>query len=144
MRLKWDGNFEVYRIVARGVRLRGRLVNGRVSWGQVDKLLPRQPPANSRSSCPMSTVDIADATIALATPFGPLGVALQGNGRLSGGFKGRAAIASPRLVPGRCEAINLRANLAVSVTARRPARGSGRARPLQLPVEPHRHRGAAI
>ena len=40
MRLKWDGNFEVYRIVARGVRLRGRLVNGRVSWGQVDKLLP--------------------------------------------------------------------------------------------------------
>ena len=26
MRLKWDGSFEVYRIVARGVRLRGRLV----------------------------------------------------------------------------------------------------------------------
>ncbi|HEU4696477.1 MAG TPA: exoprotein, partial [Sphingomicrobium sp.] len=27
MRLKWDGNFEVYRVVARGVRLRGRLVH---------------------------------------------------------------------------------------------------------------------
>jgi hypothetical protein len=121
MRLKWDGNFEVYRIVARGVRLRGRLVNGRVSWGQVDKLLPAPTTRKQPFKLPNVTVDIADATIALATPFGPLGVALQGNGRLSGGFKGRAAIASPRLVPGRCEAINLRANLAVSVTARRPS-----------------------
>ena len=43
MRLKWDGSFEVYRVVARGVRLRGRLVHGRVSWGQIDKLLP--PPS---------------------------------------------------------------------------------------------------
>src|SRR3954447_12550973 len=43
-RIKWNGNFEVYRIVARGVRLRGRLVHGRVSWGQIDKLLP--PPTN--------------------------------------------------------------------------------------------------
>ena len=30
MRLKWDGNFQVYRVVARGVRLRGRLVHGKV------------------------------------------------------------------------------------------------------------------
>jgi hypothetical protein len=48
-------------------------------------------------------------------------VALQGNGRLSGGFKGRVALASPRLVPGRCAATNLRANVAVAVTARRPS-----------------------
>src|SRR6185369_11152072 len=32
-RLRWNGNFEVYRIVARGVRLRGQLIRGRVSWG---------------------------------------------------------------------------------------------------------------
>ena len=38
MRLKWDGSFEVYRVVARGVRLWGRLVQGKVSWGQIDKL----------------------------------------------------------------------------------------------------------
>src|ERR1044071_7356577 len=35
MRLKWDGSFEVYRVYARGVRLRGRLVHGKVTWGQV-------------------------------------------------------------------------------------------------------------
>src|SRR6478609_2138520 len=39
-RLKLNGTFEVYRIVARGVRLHGRLVHGKVSWGEIDKMLP--------------------------------------------------------------------------------------------------------
>ncbi len=118
MRLKWNGSFEVYRVYARGVRLRGRLVHGKVSWGQIDKLLP--PPSNKPFQLPNFALDVADSTIALATPFGPVGVALQGNGMLSGGFKGHAAIVSPRLVPGRCAANNLRTNVAVSVIARRP------------------------
>ncbi|MFL6753046.1 MAG: YdbH domain-containing protein [Sphingomicrobium sp.] len=118
MRLKWNGGFEVYRIVARGVRLRGHLVHGRVSWGQIDKLLP--PPSNKPFQLPNFVLDVADSSISLVTPFGPVGVALEGNGKLSGGFKGRAALASPRLVPGRCAATNLRANVAVAVVARRP------------------------
>src|SRR5437868_1827648 len=118
MRLKWDGSFEVYRVFARGVRLRGKLVRGKVSWGQIDKLLP--PPSNKPFALPSFSLDIADSTIALVTPFGPLGLALEGNGQLSGGFKGRAALASPRLVPGRCGAENLRMNAAVAVVARRP------------------------
>ena len=81
MRLKWDGSFEVYRVYARGVRLRGRLVGGRVSWGQVDKLLP--PPSDKPFELPNFALDIADSSIALATPFGPVGVAMQGNGKLS-------------------------------------------------------------
>jgi hypothetical protein len=117
-RLTWNGSFEVYRIVARGVRLRGRLVNGRVSWGQIDKLLP--PPTNKPFALPDFVLDIADSTISLATPFGPLGFAVQGNGKLSGGFRGHAAIVSPQLVPGRCAAGNLRAVLAVAVIGRRP------------------------
>ncbi|HUP67973.1 MAG TPA: YdbH domain-containing protein [Sphingomicrobium sp.] len=118
MRLKWNGSFEVYRVYARGVRLRGKLVHGKVSWGQVDKLLP--PPSDKPFELPNFALDVADSTIALATPFGAVGVALQGNGMLSGGFKGRAAVVSPRLVPGRCAANNLRTNVAVSVIARRP------------------------
>src|SRR6476620_2280180 len=118
MRLKWDGSFQVYRVVARGVRLRGRLVNGRVSWGQIDKLMP--PPSTKPFALPDFVLDIDDSTISLATPFGPLGFALQGNGKLSGGFTGHAALISPRLAPGRCAATNLRANLAVAVVARRP------------------------
>src|SRR5215218_4562017 len=118
MRLKWDGSFEVYRVVARGVRLRGRLVRGRVSWGQVDKLLP--PPTKQPFKLPDIVLDVADSSISLLTPFGPVGMAAEGSGRLSGGFKGRIAVASPRIVPGKCAAINLRANLALSVVARRP------------------------
>jgi len=118
MRVKWNGSFELYRIVARGVRLRGRLVNGKVSWGQIDKLLP--PPSNKPFALPDFVLDVADSSISLATPFGPVGVAIQGNGKLSGGFRGRAAVASPRLIPGRCEAINLHANVAVAVVGRRP------------------------
>jgi hypothetical protein len=117
-RLKLDGSFEVYRIVARGVRLRGRLVNGRISWGQIDKLMP--PPSNKPFQLPDFALDVADSAISLATPFGPVGVALQGNGKLSGGFKGRVALASPRLTPGRCTAVGLHANLALAVVARHP------------------------
>src|SRR6476661_4652544 len=117
-RLRWNGNFEVYRIVARGVRLRGRLIHGRVSWGQIDRLLP--PPSNKPFALPEFVLDIRDSTISLATPFGPLGFALEGNGKLSGGFAGRAAVVSPQLVPGRCAATNLRANVAIAVVARRP------------------------
>ena len=118
MRLQWDGSFEVYRVYARGVRLRGRMVGGRVSWGQVDKLLP--PPSDKPFELPNFVLDIADSTIALVTPFGPVGIALHGNGKLSGGFKGNAAIRSPRLDPGRCAGENFRVNAAVSVVARRP------------------------
>src|SRR4029079_15597759 len=118
MRLKWDGSFEVYRIVARGVRLRGKLVNGKISWGQIDKLLP--PPSNKPFALPNFALDIADSSIALATPFGPVGLALQRDGQLSGGFKGRIAVDSPQLTPGKCTAVQLRANLAVAVVARHP------------------------
>src|ERR1043165_5299729 len=78
MRLKWDGSFEVYRVFARGVRLRGQLIHGKVSWGQIDKLMP--PPSKKPFQLPNVVLDVRDATIALATPFGPVGVALQGNG----------------------------------------------------------------
>ena len=118
MRLKLDGSFEVYRVVARGVRLRGRLVHGKVSWGQIDKLLP--PPANKPFELPNIVLDVADSSISLATPFGPVGLALEGNGRLSGGFKGRLAAASPRLAPVRCTAVGVHTNLAVAVVARQP------------------------
>ena len=117
-RLKWNGEFNVYRIVARGVRLRGQLVHGRVSWGQIDKLLP--PPTNKPFALPDFVVDVADSSVSLATPFGPFGLAVQGNGKLSGGFAGNAAIVSPRLVPGRCAATNLRATVAIGVVARHP------------------------
>ena len=118
IRIKWNGAVEVYRVVARGVRLRGRVINNRVTWGQVSKLLP--PPSDKPFQLPSMVLDIADSSISLATPYGPLGFALEGSGNLTGGFKGRLAAASPKLVPGRCELLGMRSNFAVEVVARRP------------------------
>lgn len=119
MRLKWNGSIDVYRIVARGVRLRGKVLpDGRVSWGEIDKLLP--PPSGKPFSLPDVALDIADSSIALATPWGPLGFAVQGNGNLTGGFKGKFVSSSPRLVTGKCAVTNVRGAAAIEVKARRP------------------------
>jgi hypothetical protein len=118
MRIKWNGSVEVYRIAGRGVRLRGRVVGNKVSWGQIDKLLP--PPSGKPFALPNIVVDVADTTIALRTPFGPLGFALQGRGNLSGGFKGKMAASATALTPGACRLEQLRAYVSLGVVARRP------------------------
>ena len=118
MRIQWNGSVQVYRIVARGVRLRGRLVPGKVSWGQVDKLLP--PPSGKPFRFPDVSVDLADTTVALTSRYGVLGVAVEGAGNLTGGFKGRVAAVSPRLAPGKCALVGMRASLALAIESRRP------------------------
>ena len=118
MRVKWNGAVEVYRISARGVRLKGRVIGNKVSFGQIDKLLPA--PTGKPFTLPNIAVDVADTTIALRTPFGPLGFALRGRGNLSGGFKGKLAASAPRLTPGSCRLDQFRAYVSVGVVARRP------------------------
>jgi translocation and assembly module TamB len=119
MRFGWDGSVEVYRIVARGVRLNGKLLkNGRVSWGQVDKLLP--PPSGKPFRLPDIVLDIADSRIRLDTPYGRLGFAVVGEGNLTGGFKGRLATSSVGLDVGACRISDLHSNVAIAVIARRP------------------------
>jgi translocation and assembly module TamB len=119
MRIKWNGSIDVYRIVARGVRLRGQVLpSGRVSWGEIDKLLP--PPSGKPFSLPDVALDIADSSIALATPWGPLGFAVQGSGNLTGGFAGRFVSSSPKLVTGNCAVTNVRGAAQIEVKARHP------------------------
>jgi translocation and assembly module TamB len=119
MRLKWNGSIDVYRIVARGVRLRGEVLpDGSVSWGQLDELLPA--PTDEPFSLPDVALDIADSSIALQTPWGPIGFAVQGSGNLTGGFRGRVVSSSPRLVTGNCAAQNVRGDAAIAIVARRP------------------------
>ena len=65
----------VYRVVARGVRLRGKLIHGKISWGEIDRLLP--PPSNKPFELPNIVLDIADSSISLATPLGPVGIAAE-------------------------------------------------------------------
>lgn len=118
VRFTLGGSVSVYRIVARGVRLKGKVIDGKVNWGDVSKLLP--PPSNKPFTLPNVVLDIADSSIGLQTPFGPLGFALAGNGNLTGGFRGNVAAVSPKLDMGRCSLNGMRAYTAIKVIARRP------------------------
>ncbi|GAA4743319.1 hypothetical protein GCM10023264_05630 [Sphingomonas daechungensis] len=120
IQVRWTltGSVSVYRIVARGVRLRGKVVNGKVDWGDVSKMLPA--PSGEPFALPNVVLDIADSSIALQTPMGPVGFALAGTGNLTGGFKGNVAAISPRIDMGKCSLDGMRAYTAVRVVARRP------------------------
>jgi hypothetical protein len=78
------------------------------------------PPSDKPFALPNIVLDIADSTIGLQTPFGPLGFALAGSGNLTGGFKGNVAAISPGLDMGRCRLSQMNVKAALEVVARRP------------------------
>ena len=87
-------------ITARGVRIRGRIVDGKVRLGELDKLLP--PPTGRPFRLPNQRVDLADAAVRLDTPVGRVGIAIEGKGNLAYSFEGRIAAEATRLTPGDC------------------------------------------
>jgi hypothetical protein len=89
-------------ITARGVRMRGRVENGRLSLGEVDKLLPAPSAAGEPFRLPDQRIDVSDAALTLETPAGRVALALAGRGNLSDGFRGGLALASPELRLGDC------------------------------------------
>lgn len=105
-------------ITARGVRLQGRVVDGRVTLGELDKLLP--PPTGEPFRLPNQRVDIADAQMRLDTPAGQIGMSIEGRGNLAYSFEGRIAAVSRRLTPGDCEIEAPRAVFAVTTKDEEP------------------------
>lgn len=106
-------------IEARGVRLNGRLIEGRLSLGEIDKLLPK--PSGKPFALPDVDLDIGDARMRLLTPAGPVALSLEGKGRLSGGFAGTLAAVASNLAADGCRVMGANAFLSVSVTNREPA-----------------------
>ncbi len=112
------GGIEVTGIRAGQVRLRGRLVDGKLVLGEIDKLLP--PPSGKPFSLPAINADVADARMRLETPYGLIGVKLAGAGRLNDGFSGRAAAVSDRLEIGRCIGERVATTAAITIADARP------------------------
>ncbi len=100
------------------VRVAARLRDGRISLGAIDRLLPAA--TGGPTTLPALDVDIADARIALATPYGAAALRLSGRGRLNDGFRGRLAAIAPRLTVAGCRIGGLHADLALRVTATAP------------------------
>ncbi|TFI56453.1 hypothetical protein E2493_20110 [Sphingomonas parva] len=118
--LSWTGlrRPKIALITARGVRLRGRVVDGRISLGQIDKLLP--PPSGAPFRFPDQAVDVADASLRLETPAGRIGIGLEGRGNLADGFRGRMAASARALQLGTCRIAAPFATGAVAIAKGRP------------------------
>jgi hypothetical protein len=106
-------------VSARGVRLRGRLIDGKLSLGTLDRLLP--PPSGAPLVLPDLDVDLRDARMALSTPWGPIGIALDGSGNLAGGFTGQLAAVTRTIDLAGCRAEGATAFVHIATKDRRPA-----------------------
>ncbi|MEO5866738.1 MAG: hypothetical protein ABIS14_09830, partial [Sphingomonas sp.] len=82
------------------VRLRGRLVGGKLSLGMLDRLLPA--PSGKPFALPAIDAALADARMRLETPYGLFGLKLSGSGRLDHGFTGQLAAVSDGVHAGGC------------------------------------------
>lgn len=115
----WFTGVGVTAIRAGHVSLRATLTDGKVSFGAIDRLLPA--PSGKPFALPAVRAEIADARIALATPYGPVALAVAGKGRLDDGFRGTLAAQATRLDIAACRIDSLIANVAVRIDAARPS-----------------------
>lgn len=90
---------------AKGVRLYGQVIDGRVSFGELDKFT--DPNDKSPLALPDIWVGLSDARLRIDSDFGPIGLALNGEGELQDGFKGELAAASRKLSFADCATENL-------------------------------------
>ncbi|HJQ18006.1 MAG TPA: YdbH domain-containing protein [Allosphingosinicella sp.] len=107
------------KVTARGVRLVGRLADGKLSLGQIDRLLP--PPSGKPFSLPDLDVDLDETAMRLDTPAGRIGLAVRGEGNLSDGFRGRLAGLARGLTFGDCTLEAPAAAVEIAVSDRRPS-----------------------
>ena len=95
----WSGPV-IVGLRADGVRLFGRWQDGRLSLGEVDKLLPA--PSAEPFMLPEIDVALVDARGRIDTPWGAIGARLDGAGGLRDSFRGQVALASEGIAAGGC------------------------------------------
>ena len=100
------------------VRMRGRVVDGKVSLGAIDRLMP--PSSGKPFALPSIDLNVADGRMRLETPAGLVGLRLAGSGKLDDGFKGTLAVVSDRLSVGSCVGDKVAAPLRLSVRKAAP------------------------
>ena len=105
-------------IRAGGVRLRARVIDKKISMGSVDRLLP--PPSQEPFRLPRLDVAFEDARAQLETPYGPIGLRLDGQGGVRAGFEGRLVLLAPQIAALGCTAQRLSVSGDVSVIGARP------------------------
>lgn len=111
-RLGWDGA-SVTAVRAGGLRVNGAVKDGRLSLGEIDRLLPASA-GGGGFRLPAIALDVADARARVTSVLGVVEVALTGSGRLDDGFRGRVTATGGRLGVNGCaaQALTLRGSVA--------------------------------
>lgn len=99
LNIGWAGP-EIAAVEADGLRLRGQLRDGKLSFGAIDRLLPESD--GSAPDLPAIHVGLRDSAVGIATPWGAVGVGANGSGMLNNGFVGRVAVNAPKVEAANC------------------------------------------
>jgi hypothetical protein len=132
------------RLVVEQPRLVGSLSHGTLSFGSLDKVLFGGPARTFRM--PNLNLAIQDGRALVRTDWGPVGVKIEGAGKLRGGFAGIAALSAPRLRTDGCRIDGASLYGAIGVTdAEKPTFGGPvRAARLECPGAQLKVAGAGV
>jgi len=104
---------EVLVVKAGTIRAKGRIVNGALSLGSLDALMP--PPSGKPFSLPRLIVDVADARFLLDSEAGRVALHLSGKGMLTDGFAGTLRADAPQLRIAGCALDGMAARMQVRI-----------------------------
>lgn len=91
------------------VRIKGRIIDGALSLGSLDRLLPA--PSGKPFTLPQLSVELADMQLRLESDAGAVVLGLRGKGLLSDGFAGTLRAQSAQLHAGSCALAGLDATM---------------------------------
>ena len=103
---------------ATGVRLRGQYLGDKLSFGELDKFM--DPKSTEPFTFPDFKLQLKDALLSMATPWGGIGASLEGSGHLRNRFDGRLVVRSPKLDGGGCLAALPRFDGAIRIRDSQP------------------------
>jgi translocation and assembly module TamB len=110
----------VHAVDAGGVRLHGRLLDGKLSLGTIDRLLPATK-GDQPFALPDMILTARSIQADIVTAQGLVHAMLDGGGNLKDGFRGTLALGADRLVSSGCDARGTTARLGLQVDGGRPA-----------------------
>ena len=91
---------------ADGVMLRGRYVDGKLSFGELDKF--RDPKSTEPFEWPDIAMDIKNARARIDSPWGVIGAGFNGSGLLRNQFAGNLSLRSPGIKAAGCTAADMK------------------------------------
>ncbi len=112
---------------ASGVRLFGRLQDGKLTFGELDKFM--DPADDSPLALPDLWLGLSDAKVRIDSEFGAFGAAVNGEGYLQDGFDGEVAVVSQLVEAAGCRLQDPSYFGEIAIRARQP-RLTG---PLRIP-----------